>query len=110
MVKADYFTHDLKFRHTYRDQDGPVDVSGRYMTYDLADKAKNLLLANDERPKFIYLPFQAPHAPVSAPDWAKKRIKLVLSVSKTFFSNLNITKLTIGSFTLIPITVWTKRV
>ena len=82
MIKADYFTHEQNYRHTYRDQDGPVDVSGRYMTNDLAEKATELLLANEERPKFIYLSFQAPHVPISAPDWAKDRIRLVLSFSR----------------------------
>ena len=78
MIQANYFTHTLKFRHTYRDQDGPVDVSGKYMTYDLASKAKELLLGNEDRPKFIYLPFQAPHVPVSAPEWVIDRIRSVI--------------------------------
>jgi len=76
-AQADYFTHDLRSRHVYRDQDGPVDKSGRYMTYDLAGKAQEVLKATAEQdqPKFIYLPFQAPHLPVIAPDWVKDRIK-----------------------------------
>ena len=75
--QADYFTHDLRSRHVYRDQDGPVDKSGRYMTHDLAEKATEVLnaTANQDQPKFIYLPFQAPHFPVSAPDSVKEKIK-----------------------------------
>ena len=79
------------------------------MTYDLAGKAKDLLLANEEQPKFIYLPFQAPHEPISAPDWVRDRIKLVISVSRKYLSVLHIAKLTIGSFTKVVGTTWTTK-
>ena len=69
--------------HAFRDQDGPVDKSGKYMTNDLTDEALRKLRgtfsfkqpAVEDQPRYIYLPYQAPHAPVTAPnnvkDWLK---------------------------------------
>ena len=69
--------------HAYRDQNGPIDKSGKYMTNDLTDEALRKLRgtfafkkpANEDQPRYIYLPYQAPHAPVSAPSEVKNWIK-----------------------------------
>lgn len=78
-AQLDYFTHtqdNETTTHLYRDQNGPVDVSGEYMTIDLTREAKSTLLNNNqEQPKFIYLPYQAPHYPVSAPESVKNKLK-----------------------------------
>ena len=84
-AEADYFTHTRSVgrgkpgghaegRHVYRNETGPVDVSGRYMTRDLTREAKKTLLTKNGHSKFIYLPYQAPHYPVSAPDGTKKKL------------------------------------
>ena len=53
------------------------------MTNDLTDEALRKLRgtfafkkpANEDQPRYIYLPYQAPHAPVSAPSEVKNWIK-----------------------------------
>ena len=77
-AQTDYFTHTSRGKvHVYRDQNGPVDKTGVYMTTDLNDQAKRILenSTNDTKPTFIYLPFQAPHHPLSAPKSIKDKLR-----------------------------------
>lgn len=76
-AQVDYFTHQEQGRHVYRNGSDPVDVSGRYMTKDLTRQTKETLLANHDDPKFIYLPYQSPHFPVSAPEEEKMKLKKI---------------------------------
>jgi len=71
---ADYYTH------TYRDgtkwmfkNDEPYDEPGVYMTDLLTREAVSFINRNASRPFFLYLPYNAPHAPIQAPDEWKKR-------------------------------------
>ena len=46
-----------------------------YATYDWGQYARKVLTENIEKPKFIYLAFNAPHEPVAAPADLRKYMK-----------------------------------
>ena len=73
-AEVNYFTHMMRDGQFLRDENGPVDKQGKYLTNDLGDMAAKLLKNSspNDKPKFLYLPFQAPHAPVSALESVKK--------------------------------------
>jgi len=73
---ADYF------QHTYRQgtkwmfrNDEPYDEPGVYMTDLLTREAISFINRNASKPKpfFLYLPYNAPHDPIQAPDEWKER-------------------------------------
>ena len=39
-----------------------------YCTPDFTDKALDILTAADDKPKFVFLAYNAPHLPIQAPD------------------------------------------
>ena len=66
---ADYF------QHTYRQgtkwmfrNDEPYDEPGVYMTDLLTREAISFINRNASKPFFLYLPYNAPHGPIQAPD------------------------------------------
>ncbi|HUV05991.1 MAG TPA: sulfatase-like hydrolase/transferase, partial [Armatimonadota bacterium] len=70
------------FQHTYREgtkwmfkNDDPYDEPGVYMTDLLTREAISFINRNASKPKpfFLYLPYNAPHGPIQAPeDWKKR--------------------------------------
>ena len=43
-----------------------------YATTDWGERARKIFSENREKPQFVYLSFNAPHEPVTAPGWLKK--------------------------------------
>ena len=60
--------------HCLRNSTGPVNQQGKYITEIFTDEALKLL-ANSTKPQFTYLAYNAPHLPVSAPDYVKKQLR-----------------------------------
>ena len=60
--------------HCLRNSTGPVNLQGEYITKIFTDEALKLL-ANSTKPQFTYLAYNAPHLPLSAPDYVKKQLR-----------------------------------
>ena len=69
-----YYTHNLSKIHCLRNSSGPVDQQGKYITHIFTDEVSKLLV-NSTKPQFTYLAYNAPHLPVSAPDWIKNKLR-----------------------------------
>jgi hypothetical protein len=52
----------------YQNDSPFINETYQYSTYDFGQYARRKLLNNLDVPKFIYLAFNAPHEPVSAPE------------------------------------------
>lgn len=64
----DYFTHIRDGGHDWHRNDKPNYDAG-YSTDLIADEATRILAAHDQsQPLFLYVPFNAPHTPLQAPD------------------------------------------
>ena len=69
----DYFTHVRDGGHDWHENDA-VNRDEGYATDLIADAAIEMLAEHDkERPLFLYVPFNAPHTPLQAPEeWTEK--------------------------------------
>jgi arylsulfatase A-like enzyme len=45
----------------------PLQNTGRYLTYDITDKALQFINENKDKRFFLYVPYTAPHPPLQAP-------------------------------------------
>jgi arylsulfatase A-like enzyme len=64
----DYFTHIRDGGHDWHKNDEANHEAG-YATDLIANSAVNIIAAHDtKRPLFLYVPFNAPHTPLQAPD------------------------------------------
>jgi arylsulfatase A-like enzyme len=63
-----YFTHDREGGHDWHEDDKAKYENG-YATDLIANAAKNIIAGHDpKRPLFLYVPFNAPHTPLQAPE------------------------------------------
>jgi len=70
-INPDFYTHRLERTDEldmYEDGEPYPDRAGTWLDTILADEAIRFIKADSEKPFFIYLPFQAPHAPFQDPD------------------------------------------
>merc|ERR1711935_1106490 len=72
--QMDYTTHLMGHMALMQNNSGPVDRSGEYITTVFTDEAKKFL-KNQKMPIFTYLAYNAPHQPVSSPDWVKTKLQ-----------------------------------
>lgn len=64
----DYFTHERDGGHDWHLDDQPNYDEG-YTTNLIADHAAKIIAEHDrDQPLFLYVPFNAPHSPMQAPD------------------------------------------
>lgn len=64
----DYFTHDRDGGHDWHRNDKALHEEG-YTTDLIGREAANVLATHDKsKPLFLYVPFNAPHTPLQAPD------------------------------------------
>ena len=73
-AQTDYFNHTMGKIHCLRNRTGPVDLEGKYITDIFTEEALKVLASTD-KPQFTYLAYNAPHLPVSAPDWIKEKLE-----------------------------------
>ena len=70
-----YYTHSMGGKiHCLRNSSGPVDKQGKYITNIFTGEVSKLLV-NSTKPQFTYLAYNAPHLPISAPDWIKNKLR-----------------------------------
>ena len=74
-----YFNHTktiskLKYLDYFDGLNPNREKTGVYSTFDFGDKTREIFMAEDG-PKFIYLAFNAPHDPVSAPEYLIEEMK-----------------------------------
>ena len=69
-LNHDFFTHKLvaNGEHDLFKDGKPFDRPGVWSDTIFADEAIRFIKAEDEKPFFIFLPFQAPHDPIQDPD------------------------------------------
>ena len=70
-LNHDFYTHELLRTgelDMYRDGEPYPDRVGTWSDTVFADEAIEFIKADDEKPFFIFLPFQAPHTPIQDPD------------------------------------------
>ncbi|MDR5700811.1 sulfatase-like hydrolase/transferase [Agromyces aerolatus] len=70
---VDYYSHiyywgDHNPVHDLWDGDEEVWYNGEYLTTTLGDRATAFIARNADRPFFLYVPFNAPHYPMHAPE------------------------------------------
>jgi arylsulfatase A-like enzyme len=64
----DYFTHSYRARaDLFRNREA-IREDGRYLTQRIAEEAADFIARSGERPFFLYVPFNAPHVPLQAPE------------------------------------------
>ncbi|XP_071094086.1 arylsulfatase B-like [Haliotis cracherodii] len=69
-AQEDYYTHTTLDYLDFRNNTSPEKTdNGTYSTYRFADEAIGIIERHDKsRPLFLYLPFQAVHAPIEVPE------------------------------------------
>lgn len=72
--QMDYTTHLMGHMALMFNNSEPIDRSGEYITTVLTDEAMKFV-KDQETPIFTYLAYNAPHQPVSAPDWIKTKLQ-----------------------------------
>ncbi|GAB2511151.1 sulfatase-like hydrolase/transferase [Paramicrobacterium agarici] len=70
---VDYYSHiyywgDHNPVHDLWDGDEEVWDNGEYLTLTLGDRAADFVVRNADHPFFLYVPFNAPHYPLHAPE------------------------------------------
>jgi arylsulfatase A-like enzyme len=65
---ADYFTHQELGGSSQLVHNGKPDARKGYLTDVFSDAAIDWLKARQDRPFFLYLPYNAPHVPIQDPD------------------------------------------
>ena len=73
-AQMDYKTHKLGHMACLRNNSGPVDRSGEYITPVFTEQVL-ATLHHQEKPTFTYLAYNAPHLPVTAPFSLKEKLK-----------------------------------
>ncbi|XP_053390526.1 arylsulfatase J-like [Mercenaria mercenaria] len=96
---SDYYTHETgnwwgKFMTGYdlMDNDQPANITrynGSYSTHLFASKAKDIIWGhNYEKPMFIYLSFQAVHAPLQVPENYMKQYANITDIKRRQFAGM----------------------
>ena len=93
MYKQDYYDHNRSYNgddgYDFRNFTTPIMANGKYSTYLYGNETMRLLKQYQEdtdpnkKPFFIYLPFQAVHAPLEAPKY------IIDSFNKTITDSAN---------------------
>ncbi len=82
----DYFTHIRDGGHDWHRNDRPNHDEG-YTTDLIADEATRILAAHDQaRPLFLYVPFNAPHTPLQAPEQYIRRYSQMKNKQRRVFA------------------------
>ena len=76
-----YFNHTKKVKHVeyldyFQDFEPNWNKTGVYSTFDFGNEAREIF-EKIRQPKFIYLSFNAPHGPVSAPEDLVEQMKKI---------------------------------
>ncbi len=81
----DYFTHDRDGGHDWHRNDQPNYDEG-YSTDLIGQAAANIIAGHDQtKPLFLYVPFNAPHTPLQAPQkWLDKYAHFKLKHRQTY--------------------------
>ena len=73
-AESNYFEHKLGHLSVLRNSTGPIDRTGQYIT-DIFTNETLTKLEDTEKPNFVYLAYNAPHSPVSAPEEVKDELR-----------------------------------
>lgn len=88
-AESNYFEHKLGHLSVLRNSTGPIDRTGQYIT-DIFTKETLTKLEDTEKPNFVYLAYNAPHAPVSAPQKVKDELKQLYSRDGFHFKDIDL--------------------